>query len=130
MEKLNNDNTNNEDKDTDNKEENLNVNDDEVKSQLKQLEEISNFVSFKNKDSSNNAIKDEYKFWDTQPVTSFKSSEVKEGPINNENDLEKVRKEPYSLPKNFIWRDVDINKKSDLKLVRKHFLINIIFIYI
>lgn len=108
MEKISNDNTNKEAN-------NDNNNEEDVKNQLKDLEEISNFISFKNKDS--NKVKDQYKFWDTQPVPSFKENKLEEGPINNENKLDKVRKEPYNLPKSFEWKDIDIKNKDDLKLV-------------
>jgi glycylpeptide N-tetradecanoyltransferase len=63
-------------------------------------------------------IKENYKFWDTQPVpkiTSLDTSEV--GPIDNENDIEKERQEPYKLPSNFSWYELDINNKGDLTKV-------------
>jgi glycylpeptide N-tetradecanoyltransferase len=73
------------------------------------------------KSSSNkkgDQIKENYKFWDTQPVpkiTSLDTSEV--GPIDNDNDVEKERQEPYKLPSNFSWYDLDINDNSDLSKV-------------
>ena len=60
-------------------------------------------------------IKNEYKFWDTQPVPKIKSEDSTEiGPINLENDLEKERKDPLKLPASFSWYDIDINKDTDL----------------
>lgn len=65
-------------------------------------------------------VKESYRFWDTQPVPKITSDNTTEiGPIEVDNDVEKERKEPYALPKGFSWWDVDINKDSDLTLVRK-----------
>ncbi|KAG5513477.1 hypothetical protein PMAC_000908 [Pneumocystis sp. 'macacae'] len=57
----------------------------------------------------------DYKFWNTQPVCSFDEEINEEGPIDDSNDLEKVRKEPYSLLKEFEWTTLDIDNEEDLK---------------
>ncbi len=62
------------------------------------------------------------KFWGTQPVPQFKGEEITEsdiGPIDTNTDLEKEQKEPYNLPKGYVWYDVDINNNNDLTKVRK-----------
>ena len=60
-------------------------------------------------------IKTEYKFWGTQPVPQFdKECEVKFGEIWKDHKIEDLRKEPFDLPENFEWRDVDLSKQQDL----------------
>ncbi len=88
----------------------------DVKEELKNYKEMNELL-FNKKFKKGEQIKDTYKFWDTQPVTNFKESSVKLGPIDDKNDLESVRKEPLPLPKNFFWQDVDIKNKKDLTQV-------------
>jgi len=57
------------------------------------------------------------KFWGNQPVPQFKGEEITEndiGPIDSNNDLEKVDKEQVLLPKGYTWWDVDIHNENDL----------------
>lgn len=87
----------------------------ELEDQLKYMKELLNQPSRR---SGQENIKDKYKFWDTQPVPSFKDSmPTAIGPIDGKDDYDAVRKTPYALPKNFEWYDVDINDKKDLKMV-------------
>ncbi|KTW26592.1 glycylpeptide N-tetradecanoyltransferase NMT1 [Pneumocystis jirovecii RU7] len=57
----------------------------------------------------------DYKFWNTQPVCSFDEEISEEGPIDDSKDLEKVRKEPYPLLKEFEWVTLDVDDEEDLK---------------
>ena len=60
-------------------------------------------------------IKDEYKFWSTQPVPQFnKECEVKFGEIWKDHKVEDLRKEPFNLPEGFEWKDVDLSKQNEL----------------
>lgn len=74
---------------------------------------------FQKKTKSSEQVKNEYKFWDTQPVPKIKSEDTDElGPIESENDLEKERKEPLKLPLSYSWCDIDIHNDVDLKKVK------------
>lgn len=54
----------------------------------------------------------QHKFWKTQPVV--KQSEVTEvGPIETRT-LEEVRKDPYPLPKEYEWYDINVHDKEDV----------------
>ncbi|KAK2195288.1 bifunctional Glycylpeptide N-tetradecanoyltransferase [Babesia duncani] len=59
----------------------------------------------------------EHKFWNTQPVLKLTETVHQEdsGPIDTNNDIEKVRKIPYGLPEGFEWFDVDIHDEKQLK---------------
>jgi hypothetical protein len=60
------------------------------------------------------------KFWGTQPVPQFQGDEITEsdiGPIDKNTDLEKEQKEPYNLPKGYVWSDIDIHNNNDLTRV-------------
>lgn len=65
-------------------------------------------------------IKD-HKFWKTQPVMKADDSVPltpdQEGPIQPNAPPEKVRQEPYPLPKEFEWVTVDIDDEVELKEV-------------
>ena len=52
-------------------------------------------------------IKDEYKFWSTQPVPQFnKECDVKFGEIWKDHKIEDLEKEPLALPEGYEWKDV------------------------
>ena len=60
-------------------------------------------------------IKDEYKFWSTQPVPQFnKECEVKFGEIWKDHKVEDLPKEPFALPEGYEWKDVDLSKQNEL----------------
>jgi glycylpeptide N-tetradecanoyltransferase len=74
---------------------------------------------FKMKKNKTELVKENYKFWDTQPVPKIKSDDSDEiGPLDENNDVEKERKEPFKLPNTFSWYDIDINSSSDLTKVK------------
>lgn len=80
-------------------------------------------VLFKKRANKSEQVKNEYKFWDTQPVPKIKSDESSDlGPIEGENDVEKERKEPLKLPASYSWYDLDINDDNELKRVKINFL--------
>ncbi len=106
-----------------NKENPVNTNENQEQEQAESLENQSSSdylntlkeVLFKKKNNKSEAVKTEYKFWDTQPVPKIQSEDTSEiGPIDTENDVEKERKEPLKLPASYSWYDVDINNESDL----------------
>ena len=60
-------------------------------------------------------IKDNYKFWSTQPVPQFnKECEVKFGEIWKDHKVEDLEKEPLALPEGFEWKNVDLSKQNEL----------------
>ena len=60
-------------------------------------------------------IKDEYKFWGTQPVPQFnKECEVKFGEIWKNHKVEDLQKEPLTLPEGYEWKDVDLSVQNEL----------------
>ena len=63
-------------------------------------------------------IKKNYKFWDTQLVPPFnKEIPIKLGPIKTDFKEEDLKKEPYELPENMEWVDIDITKEEELDKV-------------
>jgi glycylpeptide N-tetradecanoyltransferase len=57
------------------------------------------------------ALRQEWKFWQTQPVptigTKIDTSDT--GPIEPNKPIDELRQEPYKLPDGFSWDDIDIN---------------------
>jgi glycylpeptide N-tetradecanoyltransferase len=57
------------------------------------------------------ASRQEWKFWQTQPVptigTKIDISNI--GPIESNKSIDELRQEPYKLPDGFSWDDIDIN---------------------
>ena len=65
-------------------------------------------------------IKKNYKFWDTQLVPPFNEEmPIKLGPIKTDFKEEDLKKEPYELPENMEWVDIDITKEEELDKVYK-----------
>ncbi|KAH0789790.1 myristoyl-CoA:protein N-myristoyltransferase [Histomonas meleagridis] len=48
-----------------------------------------------------------HKFWNTQPVLQKDEKPKEEGQIVRDNDVNKVRKDPYPLVKGFVWSIID-----------------------
>lgn len=63
------------------------------------------------------AKKKKYEFWETQPVQQLTETvppiEVNE-PIDPNTDVEKVRKEPLTLPDGFVWVSMDIDNDEEV----------------
>lgn len=60
--------------------------------------------------------KDEWKFWETQPVPQL-GAVIPRGvnePIQPNKPLEEVKQDPISLPDGFKWDDLDLNNKDQL----------------
>jgi hypothetical protein len=73
---------------------------------------------FKGGSQKRRAVKDSYKFWDTQPVPKMNTEDAIEvGPIDADNDVEKERQEPYKLPTVFSWYDMEIHDDKELMIV-------------
>ena len=65
-------------------------------------------------------IKKEYKFWDSQLVPHFnKEIPIELGPIKSDFKEEDIKKEPYELPENMVWEDVDITKEGIIEEIYK-----------
>ncbi|KAK0421404.1 hypothetical protein QR680_015217 [Steinernema hermaphroditum] len=60
------------------------------------------------------ASRHSYKFWATQPVPKFDEVVTDNTFIEADMDVSKLRKEPYSLPSQFEWRDIDIDDEEEL----------------
>lgn len=94
---------------------------DEEKMKKEAMDELNKMI-FKKSGGKKDENKEEWQFWDKQPVPKLKSFDVKDediGPIEKDNDVEKERKEPYPLPKNCSWYNLDINDTKDLTTVRR-----------
>jgi glycylpeptide N-tetradecanoyltransferase len=76
-----------------------------------------NQMLFKSGQRKGDQVKENYKFWDTQPVPKMTSESSQIGPLDTDNDVDRERTEPFKLPSNFSWYDVDINNNSDLTKV-------------
>lgn len=111
---------------------NLNLNQNGEKGQGLGEENFSELSKQENLDSLKDALfkmrknksektKENYKFWDTQPVPKLKSDDSDEiGPLDENNDIDKERKEPFKLPNTFSWYDIDITNSGDLTKVKNH----------
>lgn len=92
---------------------------DKVEDEIAYYQElVDSFSNMQTKKKKSETHKEAYAFWDSQPVPSFKGDNNKDytGPIEVKT-LQDVKPEPYSLPKNFSWNDLDINDKTDLRKV-------------
>lgn len=70
-------------------------------------------------------IKKNYKFWDTQLVPPFNEEmPIKLGPIKTDFKEEDLKKEPYELPENMEWVDIDITKEEELDKVYEFLHVN------
>lgn len=61
--------------------------------------------------------KDEWKFWDTQPVPQL-GAVIPKGtnePIQPDKTMDEIKKDPFSLPDGFKWDDLDLNDESQLQ---------------
>ncbi|CRH04009.1 glycylpeptide N-tetradecanoyltransferase, putative [Plasmodium relictum] len=60
-------------------------------------------------------IKNDYKFWYTQPVPKINDefNETVNEPFINDNKVEDVRKEEYKLPNGYSWYVCDIKNEND-----------------
>ncbi|CAF1154022.1 unnamed protein product [Rotaria sordida] len=63
------------------------------------------------------ASRQEWKFWQTQPVptigTKIDTSNI--GPIESNKSIDELRQEPYKLPDGFSWDDIDIHVDEQLQ---------------
>ncbi len=90
----------------------------EIDEKLSEMtEKLGTLMSMKQSDKDEK-IKDNWQFWDTQPVVKFSDNEFKIGPIDIEKEVKDVQKDPYKLPTNFSWYEIDIKNKKDLTTVR------------
>ncbi|CAG8531451.1 2228_t:CDS:2 [Acaulospora morrowiae] len=55
-----------------------------------------------------------HKFWSTQPVPKHGETIEEEGPIEENTPHDQIRKEPYTLPKEFEWSTLELNDESEL----------------
>ena len=65
--------------------------------------------------------KQDWKFWNTQPVRPFGdqiSSGVNE-PIEADKKIEEIKQDPFNLPEGFQWDDIDLNNQDEVNYVFK-----------
>ncbi|KAG2183228.1 hypothetical protein INT43_006232 [Umbelopsis isabellina] len=55
-----------------------------------------------------------HQFWNTQPVPQYGENITEEGPIEPSVPRDQVRQEPYALPKEFEWCEVDITNEKEI----------------
>ena len=60
-------------------------------------------------------LKKKWEFWDTQPVPKLDQEVQDVGKI--EEDKDKIKEEPYTLPTGFDWDTLDLNNEVELKEV-------------
>lgn len=58
----------------------------------------------------------QHKFWSTQPV-SLPQEGTLDGPIDPTTDITKFRKEPYPLPNDYEWVDLDLNNEQEVRIL-------------
>uniref|UniRef100_A0A914UXR4 Glycylpeptide N-tetradecanoyltransferase n=1 Tax=Plectus sambesii TaxID=2011161 RepID=A0A914UXR4_9BILA len=56
-----------------------------------------------------------FAFWETQPVPKFDEQVTTNEPIDQPIDISQVREEPFSLPDQFHWSNVDLDDEKQLK---------------
>ena len=55
------------------------------------------------------ASRQEWKFWQTQPVPSIGSKETSNNaPIEENKPFDELKQDPYKLPDGFSWDEIDI----------------------
>lgn len=73
-------------------------------------------------------MKEQYEFWETQPVTQFNEDPSKvpqeDGPIDAPKTVQDVRQEPYPLPDTFFWCQCDINNNDVVKEIYDLLMMN------
>lgn len=77
---------------------------------LLQLQEASSAVK-----TSDEAAKRTYEFWSTQPVPRLDEDVTTNEAINEDIPLDKLRKDPYSLPQGFQWETLNLDDPLVLK---------------
>lgn len=65
--------------------------------------------------SADEAAKKNYEFWSTQPVPKLDEEITSNEPIQEDIPLDKLRKEPYTLPSGFHWDELNIDDPLVLK---------------
>lgn len=60
--------------------------------------------------------KDEWKFWETQPVPQLGTAIPKgvNEPIQPDKTMDEIKQDPFSLPDGFKWDDIDLNDQAQL----------------
>ncbi|CAF1206782.1 unnamed protein product [Adineta steineri] len=58
-----------------------------------------------------------WEFWRTQPVTPFgiKVAKGENGPIEKNKHIEQLKQEPYELPDEFSWSEINVSHDEQLK---------------
>ena len=56
------------------------------------------------------ASRQEWRFWQTQPVPTLgvKINSENNGPVEGDKPIEELRQEPYKLPDGFTWDEIDV----------------------
>lgn len=77
----------------------------------KQLQELLERLALAEKQSEKSKIKREvqnFTFWNTQPVPKISDQIEEDGCIEPDKPIDKIRKVPYPLPKEFEWTILDV----------------------
>ncbi|KAL0041757.1 hypothetical protein WJX79_003570 [Trebouxia sp. C0005] len=73
-------------------------------------------------------IKEQYDFWETQPVAQFNEDPStlpqEDGAIDAPKTVQEVRQEPYPLPNSFYWCQCDINNNDVVKEIYDLLMLN------
>ncbi|KAE9968613.1 hypothetical protein EG328_007355 [Venturia inaequalis] len=96
--------------------------------ELMQNMDLTTALSGMSLDGTNKTDMASFKFWKTQPVTSFEDARkknIQDGPIK-QIDIERVPKEPEALDPAFEWVTMDLEDPKELeevyKLLSKHYV--------
>ena len=95
-----------------------------VENLLKQINLVGQMSSTANnrsapKSEEEAASRQEWKFWNTQPVPTIgeKITAENNGPVEPNKSNDELRQEPYKLPDGFSWDELDIVNDDQVKVV-------------
>ncbi|KAI1283715.1 Glycylpeptide N-tetradecanoyltransferase 2 [Halotydeus destructor] len=84
---------------------------------IKKAVELLHLVNAGPAKTTEDAMRKNYKFWETQPVPKIDEEVLDNGAINKNQKVADIRKEPYHLPGGFVWDTLDIANEEQLKEV-------------
>ncbi|OMH85958.1 Glycylpeptide N-tetradecanoyltransferase, partial [Zancudomyces culisetae] len=74
--------------------------------------------------STSASTKKAHEFWDTQPVQRQDRKIAKDGPIHPDIPLEKVPREPVTLPEGYYWSEINVDDEAQLKEIHNLLSVN------
>lgn len=100
----------------------------ERKQVANQADDIKSMLQAMAMQQRNQGVKEQYDFWETQPVAQFNedSSNLpqEDGAIDPPKTVQDVRPEPYPLPDSFYWCQCDINNNNVVKEIYDLLMLN------